>query len=277
MTVPQLTSKGNPLLKTIRLVSSGARRAPRQLVAAEGIRVLEEVERSGFAVEAVVISEDFGSTPRERNLLDRWVAKAVLLYQVKPVLFQYISAVETPQGAIALVRVPQTTFESVPPAQNPLILFACGIQDPGNLGTLIRTAAAAGASLVATTKGTVSVHSPKVIRSSAGSIFRLPLVERAEASNFRHYCERHSIRMYRTDAQEGVAYTEAALASPCAILLGNEGGGISEELFPDLPAIRIPLAPWHRIVECGGGRSHTSLRSAQTAPQQIRKEIRDLI
>jgi RNA methyltransferase, TrmH family len=243
MTVPQLTSKDNSVLKTIRLVSSGARRAPRQLVAAEGIRVLEEVERSGFAIEAVVLSEAFGSTPRERKLFDRWIARGLPLYQVKPILFQSLSAVETPQGAIALVKVPETTLESVPPAQNALILLACGIQDPGNLGALIRTAAAAGASLVATTKGTVSVRGPKVIRSSAGSIFHLPLVEHTEASNFRHYCEHHSIRMYRTEAREGVVYTEADLASPCAILLGNEGGGLSEGLFPDLPAIRIPLAP----------------------------------
>jgi RNA methyltransferase, TrmH family len=242
MTVPQLTSKDNPVLKTIRLVSSGARRAPKQLVAAEGIRVLEEVDRSGFIIEAVVLSEDFGSTPRERNLFDRWMAKGLPLYQVKQILFQSISAVETPQGAIALVTVPEATLESIPPAQNALILFACGIQDPGNLGTLIRTAAAAGASLVATTKGTVSVRSPKVVRSSAGSIFHLPLVEHAEASNFRHYCEHHSIRMYRTDAREGMVYTDADLASPCAILLGNEGGGISEALYRDLPALRIPLA-----------------------------------
>jgi RNA methyltransferase, TrmH family len=243
MTVPQLTSKDNPVLKTIRLISSGARRAPGQLVAAEGIRVLEEVERSGFTVEAVVLSEAFGTNPRERRLFDRWIARGLPLYQVKPTLFQSLSAVETPQGAIALVKVPETTLESVPPAQNTLILLACAIQDPGNLGSLIRTAAAAGASLVATTKGTVSVRGPKVIRSSAGSIFHLPLVEHADASSFRHYCKHHSIRMYRTDAQEGGVYSEADLVSPCAILLGNEGSGIPGGLFSDLPAIRIPLAP----------------------------------
>jgi TrmH family RNA methyltransferase len=243
MTVPQLTSKDNPVLKTIRLISSGARRAPRQLVAAEGIRVLEEVERSGFTVEAVVLSEAFGSNPRERSLFDRWISRGLPLYQVKPILFQSLSAVETPQGAIALVKVPETTLESVPPAHNALILLACAIQDPGNLGSLIRTAAAAGASLVATTKGTVSVRGPKVIRSSAGSIFHLPLVEHAEASSLRHYCEHHSIRMYRAETREGVVYSEADLVSPCAILLGNEGSGIPERLFSDLPAIRIPLAP----------------------------------
>jgi len=87
----------------------------------------------------------------------------------------------------------------------------------------------------------VSARNPKAIRSSAGSYFRLPIVEHADFPDFRGYCERHSIRLYRTDTQEGVIYTEADLKSPCAILLGNEGGGLAQEEFGDFPAIRIPI------------------------------------
>jgi TrmH family RNA methyltransferase len=242
MTVSQLTSKDNPLLKTIRLVVSGARRAPAQFVAAEGIRVLEEVERSRALIEAVVFSEDFGIAPREKILFNRWITVGLPLYRVNKTLFQSISTVGSPQGAIALVNVPHATLESAPPAPNALVLLACAVQDPGNLGTLIRTAAAAGANLVATTRGTVSARNPKAIRSSAGAFFRLPLAEHVGPQVFRLYCEQRFIRMYRTDACKGTAHTEADLASPSAILLGNEGGGISDDLFPDLPSIRIPMA-----------------------------------
>jgi TrmH family RNA methyltransferase len=242
MTVQQLTSKDNPLLKNIRQVASGVRRAPKQMVVAEGLRVLEEVEQSLFAVHAVVCSEAFGSTPREKVLLDRFETKQVRLYRVSEPLFQSISTVQTPQGVIALVHVPETDFASVPQSQNPLVLCACGFQDPGNLGTLVRTAAAADASLLCTTEGTVSARNPKAIRSSAGAFFRLPILEHISLQEFRLYCSQHSIRLYRTDAREGVIYTEAELRSSCAILLGNEGSGFAEQTISMLPAIRIPIA-----------------------------------
>ena len=242
MTITQLASRNNPLLKTIRLVSAGSRRAPRSLVAAEGIRVLEEVDRAGCDIEAVVISEHFGSAAREKVLLDVWQSKGVRRYRIADPLFESVSAVRTPQGAIALVRVPELSLDALVPAKNPLILFACGIQDPGNLGTLIRTAAAASASMVCTAKSTVSPRNPKAIRSSAGAFFLLPLVEHVATSDFRNYCDSHSIRLYRTDSHQGMLYTQADLRSPCAILLGNEGSGLAEEDFGGLPAIRISMA-----------------------------------
>jgi TrmH family RNA methyltransferase len=242
MIIPQLTSKDNSLLKTFRLVASGARRAPKQIVLAEGIRVLEEVENSRCAVEAVVVSEDFGGEPREKDLLRRWQTRKLRVCQTSGRLFQFISSVKTPQGAVALVRVPNYELKTLSPALHPLILFACGIQDPGNLGTLIRTAAAAGAHMICTSSGTVSAHSPKVIRSSAGAFFRLPVVEHIDASEFRRFCEHRSIRPYRTHAREGVIYTKADLSSGCAVLLGNEGAGVEEKEFPDFPALRIPMA-----------------------------------
>jgi len=243
MTAQPLTSKDNPLLKSIRLVSSGARRAPKQLVIAEGLRVLEEVQRSAFEVEAVVCSEPFGSLPREAALLHRFDERHTRLYRVSEALYQSISTVETPQGVLGLVNVPETHFASIPAeSQNPLILCACGLQDPGNLGTLIRTAAAANASLLCTTSGTVSARNPKSIRSSAGAFFRIPIIEHIDIPELRSYCSIHAIRLYRTDVQEGVSYTEAELRSPCAILLGNEGSGLTAQSTSDLPAIRIPIA-----------------------------------
>jgi TrmH family RNA methyltransferase len=161
---------------------------------------------------------------------------------VRESLFRSLSRVETPQGAIALVQAPERILETIQGDVGAFILLACGIQDPGNLGTLIRTAAAAGAAFVATTRGTVSARSPKAIRSSAGCFFRLPIVEHIGVSEFRNYCHSHSIPMYRSDATEGTLYTEADLTAACAILLGNEGSGVAEETFGDIPAIRIPLA-----------------------------------
>lgn len=241
MTISQLTSKHNPLLKTIRLVSSGSRRAPKELVLAEGVRVLEEAEKAGCTFEAIVFAEDFGSNARERKLLDTWKLKRVRLYQAQEGLLESVSSVPTPQGAVALVKVPDPSLDKTVLPENALILCANGIQDPGNLGTLVRAAAAAGACLVCTIKGTVSARNPKAIRSSAGVFFHLPVVEHIEQHDFHSFCDLHSIRLYRADPQMGTPYTQADLQSACAIMLGNEGGGIPEHEFSGFPAIRIPM------------------------------------
>ena len=241
MTVIKPTGRNNPLLKTIRLVSSGSRRAPKQLVVAEGIRVLEEVCRAGCNVEAVVHSEHFGAKEREKDLLDGWLAKNVHICSISEKLFRSLSGVQTPQGAVALVRMPEQSLSAVVPTSNMLILCACEIRDPGNLGTLIRAAAAAGADLLCTTKGTVSARNPKVIRSSAGAFFHLPLVENIDMAEFRDFCTSRSIRLYRADAGAGISHTEADFHSSCAILLGNEGSGMPEEEFAGYSSIRIPM------------------------------------
>jgi len=241
MTVPKLTSKQNPLLKTIRLVSSGSHRAPKGLVAAEGVRVLEEVARSGCDIEAVVFTDHFGINAREKRLLEAWNLKDVPLYKTEEKLLTSVSDVQTPQGVIALVRIPDLSLKKVVLPKNALILCACGIQDPGNLGTLIRTAAAAGACMVCTIKGTVSARNPKAVRASAGVFFRLPVVEHVELSDFRGFCDLHAIVLHRTDPRIGIPYTQANLNAPCAILLGNEGGGMTENEVGGIPSIRIPM------------------------------------
>jgi RNA methyltransferase, TrmH family len=242
MTVAKLTGRNNPVLKNIRLVSSGSRRAPKHLIAVEGIRVLEEAAKADFGIEAAVVSEYFGSAAREKDLLAYWQKKRVRTFSISDRLFKSLSSVQAPQGAIALMRVPELSLDKVIAESNMLIVCACGIQDPGNLGTLIRAAAAAGANLVCTTKGTVSARNPKALRSSAGAFFHIPLVEHIEIRDFRNYCSSRSIRMYRTDARTGISHTEADLRSACAILLGNEGSGMSEEEYAEFFSIRIAMA-----------------------------------
>ncbi len=242
MTVAKITGRNNPLLKSIRLVSAGSHRAPKELVAVEGVRVLEEATKAGFPFEAVVLSERFGIAEREKSLLAAWQSGSVRTYSIGEKLFESLSSVQTSQGAIALVRVPEPGLNDIAPAENMLILCACGIQDPGNLGTLIRAAAAAGAHMVCTTRGTVSARNPKVLRSSAGAFFHIPVVEHVETADLQAFCNARSIRLYRSDARSGVSYTVADLRSSCAIMLGNEGSGMPEEQYAGYPAIRISMA-----------------------------------
>jgi len=237
----RLTGKDNSLLKTLRKINRSPRNASGELMAIEGIRVLVEAEKAGCEIEAVVIADGFGKEPREINLIERWLSRGIRIFQVGENLFASISSVQSPQGAMALVHAPRYTLNLIGQKEDALILCACGIQDPGNLGTLIRTGAAAGADMILTTKGTVSARNPKTLRASAGAFFNIPVVECLETAETLSYCERNNIRAYRTDARAGVSHTHADLKSSCAIFLGNEGSGVNEVDFARLPAIHIPM------------------------------------
>lgn len=239
----RLTSKDNPLIKTFRLVASQARKAPPGLILAEGLRSLEEATGAGCPMEAVLMSDSFGTNSRERQLLDAWTSAGVRLYRVADSLLSGLSDVRTPQGVIALVHVPELQLRDVPLPADPLLLCACGVQDPGNLGTAIRAAAAFGAAIVCTTPGTVSARNPKAVRASAGTCFRVPVVERVPERDFLSFCGEHEIRMWRTDPHAGVPCLEADMRPPTAILLGNEAQGFSQPEWESLLSIHIPMAP----------------------------------
>ncbi len=198
--IPLLTGRANPLVRIIRLVAAQARRAPAELVLAEGVRVLEEVTRQGGQLETVLISENFGAVGRERHLLDVWMEREVPLRRCAGPLLRGLSGVVSFQGALALVRVPMLPLSAIGKVHNPLIVFLCGLQDPGNLGTILRSARAAGVSWVGSTAGTVSARNPKAIRASAGSFFSLPVVESLQAHEILDYCRSADIQMYRAAA-----------------------------------------------------------------------------
>jgi len=237
-----LTSRNNPLIKTIRLVGAQQRSAPSEFVLAEGIRVIREALHSGRTLDAVLVGERFGRRPEEEALVSQLPGRGIRLCRVSEALLLSLSAVSTPQGALALVHLPAVELCSAPLPENPLLLCACGIQDPGNLGTLIRTAWAAGASMILTTRDTASARNPKAVRASAGACFHLPIVEHLEPFQVQEYCRLHNIHLCRTIPHSGKIYTQVDFRIPTAILLGNEARGISELDWNNIPAVSIPMA-----------------------------------
>jgi TrmH family RNA methyltransferase len=237
-----LTSKDNPILKTMRLVAAQARSAPAEIVLAEGLRTLEEATSAGHPIVAVFLSESFGDGAREKALLESWRSRKVKPYRVPAPLFRQISGVITPQGAAALIRVPARRLREMRVGRQPLVLTIDGVQDPGNLGTLLRTAAAARCSMVCCMPGTVSARSPKVIRASAGAFFHVPLVESVSTPDFFHFCRTNRIAIFASSVREGATHTAVDLRKSCAILLGNEGCGVSSDEWRQVCRVRIPMA-----------------------------------
>lgn len=242
MSFPTLTSKDNPLIRTIRQVTQQGRSQPPDLVVAEGLRLLEEATNSICPFEAVVLSESFGSTKREAALMDAWAHKKVPIRRASSTILKWLSDVITPQGALALVRIPTLSLADVRPVLDALILCLCGIQDPGNCGTLLRTARAAGVSLVCTTAGTVSARNPKAIRASAGASFHLPVVEGLTPAEFCDYCRTRKIAMFEARGRADRSCWSLDLRGPTAMILGNEAHGLSQAGWEGTSSIRVPMS-----------------------------------
>jgi len=237
MCAAAITSRTNPQLKQLRGAFTGNARLSGGLVAVEGENLLFEAVRSGVMLERVFVAED-RSTPE-------WLPSAVEVVEVEREVLA--SAVDTlsPQGIAGLLRAPEWRLQEVcRPEAEPLVLIAAGLQDPGNLGTLVRSAEAFGAACVLTTAGTVSSWSPKTVRASAGSAFRLPVV-RVTADDLVNLSCRglRILAAVAEDSREGappVPAADADLTGARALMIGNEGSGITDQWL-SLAAGRITI------------------------------------
>ena len=183
-----------------------------------------------------------------------------------------------PQGALALARVPVVPLAALKIEPHPLILCLCGIQDPGNLGTLLRTARAAGVSFVCSTVGTVSARNPKAIRASAGAFFRIPLVEGLDPAEFFDYCRLQKIAMYQANARARRPCWTTELIGSTAILLGNEARGLVEAEWNDIPSLSVPMVAGVEslnVAAAGAVLLYEAFRQRSVASGAITMEARD--
>jgi TrmH family RNA methyltransferase len=196
-------------------------------VSIEGEHLVEEALRSGVRLRAVFVRN--GS----RQVLDRLpMPPDVTVVELTPEVFASAVETESPQGIAALVDPPRFTIENVVAGAKPLVVIAAGLQDPGNLGTLVRSAEAFGASGMLTLPGTVSIWNPKALRASSGSAFRLPVVS-AQREEILAALRQRGIAMYAAVAAEGRPCDVVNLSGPAAFLIGNEGSGLPEDLLQE--------------------------------------------
>lgn len=220
--VETLISDKNPLLKEVRRLAAGGAPDDDRLVLAEGPHLLDETLRSGIEIHAVILAESAGEVP------DLGSTRVV---RVLDSLFHKLASTESPQGVLALVRLPQWTADDVLRG-TPLVVVLDGVQDPGNAGAILRTAEAFGATGAVFLKGTVSPSNPKCLRASAGSAFRLPIVAEIPAG----------IALFAADPRGALAVSQAQLHVPCAIVIGGEGRGVRPELAARATGLKIPTS-----------------------------------
>jgi len=236
-----VTGRHNPLIKEARRAFARGELTAGSGCAVEGVRIVEEAIRSGLHLQAVLFSES--GQGRAARLLPQ-LASQVETLLLPDKLFTSVVPSETPQGVAALVRMKSYTLQNLFGGERgSLVVAVAGVQDPGNLGTILRSAEAFGASGVLLGENTVSAYNSKVVRASAGSIFRIPLVRQELGTALADLRER-GLRLFATSSHKGTPVSEAQLTSPLALLVGSEGAGLPREIMAQVDeVVAIPHSP----------------------------------
>jgi TrmH family RNA methyltransferase len=224
----RVEGRHNAIVKELRQAFSRSELTPAGECAIEGFRIIEEAVRSGLKFRAVFFSES--AEPRAARLLPQ-IGAHVETILLPDKLFASAIPSDTPQGVAALALVKRFTLQEVldHPTPGPLLVIA-GVQDPGNLGTILRSAEAFGAKGVLLGEGTVSAYNSKVVRASAGSLFRVMLAKVGLTEAIDQMRAR-GIRLVATASHKGVPLPQAKLSGQVAVFVGNEGAGLDKKLL----------------------------------------------
>ena len=245
----RIEGRHNPLVKLLRQGFAGADSTSHGDCAVEGLRIVEEAIRSGLRFRAVFFRESEQALA-ERLLPQIGAHVATLLLPNK--IFDNTVPSETPQGVAALVHLKEFSLEEMMERLQvgPLVVIA-GLQDPGNLGTILRSAEAFGGAGVILGEGTVSPFNAKVVRASAGSIFRVPVI-RGKLDAVSSQLRAREIRLVATSSHKGTPLGEARLTGPLAMFIGNEGSGLPRDLMTRMDeVVVIPHAPQVESLNAG--------------------------
>jgi len=260
----------NRRLKELRTAFRRAELTPQGECAIEGAKLIEEAMRSGQHLESVFFSES--GRPLAEKLLPQIHSRTETIV-LPNALFNSIVPSDAPQGVAALLKLP--TFSAAQlldrSSVGPLVV-AAGLQDPGNLGTILRSAEAFGAAGIFLTEGTVSAYNSKVLRGSAGSIFRLPLL-RMPSAELIPLLRAQKIRLLATSSHQGTPLPQIKWDLPLAIFIGNEGAGLSRELTRQMDeSLSIPQAAQVESLNAGVAASIVLYEAARSQKSEVKRQ-----
>lgn len=262
----RVESRQNALVKAFRRSMRNGEPGEDGFTAIEGSRILEEAIRSGLRFRAVFFRQ---SAEAQADRLLPQLASEVETLLLPDDVFDTAAATETPQGVAALVKFKDFELDEILRAPRPLVVVLAGIQDPGNLGTVVRSAEAFGANGVLLAEKTVSRFNPKAVRASAGSLFRLPVVTVKLAGVAAQLRER-GLRLVATSSHQGTPVDQAELSGALAIFLGSEGAGLPREAMNHMDEVlAIPHSPRVESLNAGIAASillYEAARQRQAKP-----------
>jgi len=229
MNYSKITSSSNPKIKEVMAIRRRKSSARRTSFIIEGPHLVEMALAAHTAISEVFFTEDFAGREEGQRTLRQLSKCQARVYEVAEHLLDKLAETETPQGLIAVATHSPLPLTGLRLRANPLLVVCDGIQDPGNLGTIIRTADAAGADGVVILPGTCDVYMQKTIRATAGSLFNIP-VAHAAAGELLDWLRANKIHLAVTASGAENSFFEAGLDKPVAFVFGNEAQGVQEDL-----------------------------------------------
>lgn len=237
-----ITSRQNSIVKYIRSLRDKKTREQEGRFVIEGLTFVTEAILSGIIPEKLIISERAGHNPKAADIISQ-VSNPEAIVRVSDSVMEYMSGTETPQGVMALLKIPEVSIKSLPVLKDSVFVVVDGVQDPGNVGTVIRTSDAFGITGVILTKGCADLYNAKTLRSTMGSLFHLPVLSDVAITELIDFLRSRSIYTAVTCLEEGAPVEDSNLRFPLALAFGSEARGISPELrqAADL-SIKVPMA-----------------------------------
>jgi TrmH family RNA methyltransferase len=241
---PMITSRTNPKIKEIRLLKQAKHRDTRGEYFIEGVRLVEEALGEAGFVRQILYSPRLEVNSRGARLLSaaRRKFQEAEWIEVDDEVLASISDTRNHQGILAVLKKREWTWKDVEPRKGPLLCFH-DLQDPGNLGTILRVLEAGGGAGLVLTSGSVDPYSPKVVRASAGSFFRLPFLICPSPGMVLQELRARGYRIWAAAASGHPSFWEVDFSKPTGLLLGQEGGGLPEEWKTQADGtLTIPMA-----------------------------------
>ena len=231
-----ITSVNNGQVKNIiQLNQKTKARREQGLFVSEGRKMFGEAPRDW--ISKVYVSESLTS---DKELMDK--VEKLPFETVADNVFRQMSDTQTPQGVLTVLKKPSYTLEDILKGNNPLIMVLEDLQDPGNAGTILRTGEGAGVDGVLFTKTCVDITNPKVIRSTMGSVYRMPFLYVESVVSLKQELAKRNIRTFAAHLKGQNTYDQESYRGGCAFLIGNEGKGLTEEAASAADClIRIPM------------------------------------
>lgn len=236
----RITSRDNSLLRRARAVRDGK---IDELIFVEGLRLCEEALGSGLEIEAVIYSAKIAHKDRPAQLIEQLNQTAKTSAEVGEKLLESISYTQTPQGIVVLATRPTADEASFSAKQTaPLLVILHEINNPVNVGAIVRTAEAAGATGIITTANTADPFSPKALRGAMGSAFRLPVWSGPSFAAAMAWCRSRKVLTICADVSGSVTHTDVDWRKSSALIVSRESTGLSpDEIATTDEAVRIPM------------------------------------
>ena len=238
--VQVIEGRHHPLLKKLRQMARSGELLCEGEVLLETPKLVEEALSSGACISRVLVSQTAAQRVQE---LVRRLSPPAKIYEVSRKLMESVAGTESQQGILALASAPLWSIEDLFRKSPALLVVLAGVQDPGNLGTVLRAAEAFGATGVVLLRGTVSLYNAKVVRATAGALFRMPTLSGLTEAEAAQLLRQKRIPLFACVTREGKSLMETDLSGPLALTFGSEGRGLPQELMAAGQAVSIPMAP----------------------------------